>query len=178
MNTQEVEDTAFKLPDSLKDVEKGMPPAFLAKQNRVYNTATAAKLAAILNEYDRQVVHDAAQLRTYITNKLVEISGSKENKKTSDVLRALELLGKVSDVGLFVEKSEVTVTQTSTALLEATITSKIQQILARAEAAGNAVPVDAEFTVYDGEDDFNPVDAEFEELTEEDVEDVEDGEGL
>ena len=160
MNTQEAEDTAFKLPDSLKDVEKGMPPAFLAKQNRVYNTATAAKLAAILNEYDRQVVHDAAQLRTYITNKLVEISGSKESKKTSDVLRALELLGKVSDVGLFVEKSEVTVTQTSTALLEATITSKIQQILARAEAAGNAVPVDAEF----------------EEITDEDVEDVEEDE--
>ena len=92
----------------------------------IYTSAVGAKLSALLNEYDKQIVQDAAQLRTYITNKLIEISSCGNAK---DELRALELLGKISDVGLFVEKSEVNIVSTTPAALEHSIKEKINRIL-------------------------------------------------
>lgn len=94
----------------------------------IYTSAVGSRLSALLNEYDRQVVKDAVQLRTYITNKLLEISNCGTPK---DELRALELLGKISDVGLFVEKSEVNITHTTAAALEHSIKDKINRILGR-----------------------------------------------
>ncbi len=68
--------------------------------------AVILQLKSLLDEYDHQVVHSAASLRNYITNRLLQESmSSTPNGK----LKALELLGKISDVGLFTEKSEVTV---------------------------------------------------------------------
>lgn len=92
----------------------------------LYRSGMALKLAALLTEYDKQVVQDAAQLRTYITNKLIEISSCGNPK---DELRALELLGKVSDVGLFVEKSEVNIVHTSPAALEHAIKDRINRLI-------------------------------------------------
>lgn len=91
-------------------------------------TQSALKLAALLTEYDKQVVQDALQLRTYITNRLIEISSCGIAK---DELRALELLGKISDVGLFVEKSEINITTTSPAQIEHAIKEKINRLLGR-----------------------------------------------
>jgi hypothetical protein len=95
----------------------------------IYTSAVGAKLSALLNEYDKQIVKDAIQLRTYITNKLLEISNCGNAK---DELRALELLGKISDIGLFVEKSEVNITHTSAAALEHSIKDKINRMLGKA----------------------------------------------
>lgn len=120
----------------------------------MYSTATAMKLAAILNDYDKQVVRDAHQLRTYITNKLIVLSAS-GNHGTE--LRALELLGKTSDVGLFLDKSEVTVVHTNSADLGESLKTKIQNILSR-----NYTPEEP------------PVDAEFEDVEDEDEDDYED----
>jgi hypothetical protein len=120
----------------------------------MYSTATAMKLAAILNDYDKQVVRDAHQLRTYITNKLIVLSAS-GNHGTE--LRALELLGKTSDVGLFLDKSEVTVVHTNSADLGESLKTKIQNILSR-----NYTPEEP------------PVDAEFEDVEEEEEEEEED----
>ena len=111
------------------------------------------KLAAILNDYDKQVVRDAHQLRTYITNKLIVLSAS-GNHGTE--LRALELLGKTSDVGLFLDKSEVTVVHTNSADLGESLKTKIQNILSR-----NYTPEEP------------PVDAEFEDVEEEEEEEEE-----
>lgn len=97
--------------------------------NDIYTSAVGAKLSALLNEYDKQIVKDAVQLRTYITNKLIEISNCGTPK---DELRALELLGKISDIGLFVEKSEVNITHTNAATLEHAIKDKINRMLGRA----------------------------------------------
>ena len=92
---------------------------------RLYNTYTASKLATIMTEYDHQVVEDAAQMRTYVTNKLLEISSCGDSKQE---LRALELLGKISDVGLFSEKTEINVTHT-TESLEHSIKDKINRLM-------------------------------------------------
>ena len=127
--------------------------------SNMYSTATALKLALILGEYDKQVVRDAHQLRTYITNKLIFLSAT-GNHGTE--LRALELLGKTSDVGLFLDKSEITVVHTDSAALGESLRSKIQNILSRnytpeerpsRSSANEEHPVDAEFKDVDAEED-------------------------
>ena len=98
--------------------------------NQVFNTYTAVKLGSILSEYDKQVVEDSAQLRTYVTNKLVEVSDCGDTKHE---LRALELLGKISDVGLFAEKTEINVNHTADSL-EHAIKDKIARIIGMKES--------------------------------------------
>ena len=122
--------------------------------SNLYSTATAMKLAAILSEYDKQVVQDSFQLRTYITNKLIFLSDSGDPKTE---LRALELLGKTSDVGLFIDKSEVTVVHTSSSVLGETLKNKIQNILSRKyavveEAVFEEVPREP-ITLYAADED-------------------------
>ena len=81
---------------------------------------TPAALRAIdhqLKTFSHNIVEDAQQVRTYVTNKLLEET---DNPDPRIRIKALELLGKISDVGLFAEKSEVTVThQTSDDLRDA-----------------------------------------------------------
>lgn len=88
--------------------------------------AVAAKVGALLQAYDQQVVADAVQLRTVITNKLLLISDCGDTKYE---LKALELLGKIQDVGLFTEKSEVTVIHKTTEDLEAAIRDKVRRLI-------------------------------------------------
>ena len=107
------------VPGPVPKQKTGIAPA------QVFNTYTAVKLGSILSEYDKKVVEDSAQLRTYVTNKLVEVSGCGDMKHE---LRALELLGKISDVGLFAEKTEITVTHTADSL-EHAIKDKIARIM-------------------------------------------------
>ena len=125
-------------------------PAAPALPSNIFSTATSLKLAALLSEYDKQVVESANQLRTYITNKLLEISGSGNAR---DELRALEMLGKISDVGLFVEKSEVKITHTASVELENSIRNKIERILqAKLPAAPVDDEIDGDYTEVSPED--------------------------
>jgi hypothetical protein len=119
-----------------------VPPPVVVPSKKVsstagVSTAAAVKLTALLDEYDRQVVKDVAQLRTYVTNRLIELSSCGDTKSE---LKALELLGKISDVGLFVEKSEITITATSPAQIEHSIKEKLNRLLGR----GNIDIQDAE----------------------------------
>ena len=86
----------------------------------------AAKVGALLKAYDQQVVADATQLRTLITNKLILLTNCGDTKYE---LKALELLGKIQDVGLFTEKSEVTIIHKSSEDLEAAIRDKVRRLI-------------------------------------------------
>jgi len=92
----------------------------------VYKQGVAVRLSALLNVYDKQIVDDAVQLRHYITNRLIEISSCGTVK---DELRALELLGKISDVGLFTEKQEITVTHRTSEELEHAIKERVKRLI-------------------------------------------------
>jgi hypothetical protein len=92
----------------------------------VYKQGVAVRLSALLNVYDKQIVGDAVQLRHYITNRLIEISSCGTVK---DELRALELLGKISDVGLFTEKQEITVTHRTSEELEHAIKERVKRLI-------------------------------------------------
>jgi hypothetical protein len=80
----------------------------------------------ILRAYDREVVKDAQRLRHYVTNKLIVEA---ENADPRIRMRALELLGKVSDVGLFTERTEITVNNRSTVELENSLREKLSTLL-------------------------------------------------
>jgi hypothetical protein len=97
-----------------------------AQTNAVTTTASVMHLKSILSEYDQVVVNSAVQIRTYVTNKLIEETTHPDPKIR---IRALELLGKVGDVGLFIERSEVTIKHKTTLELEASIKGRISKLL-------------------------------------------------
>ena len=113
------------------DAGTDKPEEIKVPATRLFNTYTASKLATILTEYDHQVVEDVAQMRTYVTNKLIEVSSCGDTKQE---LRALELLGKISDVGLFSEKTEIHVTHT-TGQLEHAIKDRINRLMGQIHEA-------------------------------------------
>ena len=95
----------------------------------------------ILGEFGRSVVESAVSVRHLITNKLILET---ENPDAKVRLRALELLGKISDVGLFAEKSEVTVTHQSTDDLKKNLRRKLEKLINPPEVDGDEVVIDAE----------------------------------
>ena len=94
---------------------------------------------------------------TYITNRLLEESKCGDTKHE---IRALELLGKISDVGLFSEKTEINVTHTTDSLQHA-IKDKIGRLMGMVggdiqdvefEEVENAEEEDELETIVDEED--------------------------
>lgn len=92
----------------------------------IRNRGVENKLTTLLREYDQQIVKDGVQLRSYVTNKLIEIADCGDIKHE---LKALELLGKITDVGLFTDKSEMVVHHKTSADLEAAIRDRIKKLL-------------------------------------------------
>lgn len=68
---------------------------------------TIVHLESILNEWDQEVLDVGRRLRNYVTNKLIVESTDPDPKVR---LKSLEMLGKVSNVGLFSERVDITVT--------------------------------------------------------------------
>jgi hypothetical protein len=83
-------------------------------------------IKAILSEYDKAVVESAAQIRTFVTNKLLLESESPDPRIR---IKALELLGKISDVGLFTEKTEITMRHRPTEELEQLLRERLMKTL-------------------------------------------------
>jgi len=92
----------------------------------VSKTGTAKVLATAIKEYDFQVFADVQQARNFVTNKLVAMADCGDPKLE---LKALELLGKHSDIGLFTERSEITVHHTTSSSLEASIKERVKRLM-------------------------------------------------
>ncbi len=123
-----IEQLGGSLDFSPEDEHKAQ--ALIKGTQRVEKTVTkpgvAIKLAAILSQYDHQVINDAQQARTFITNRLVELCTCGDPKIE---IKALELLGKHSDIGIFTERSEVTVHYKNSNDIEVSITERIKRLL-------------------------------------------------
>jgi hypothetical protein len=98
----------------------------VATDRELSSPAVVAHLSALLNEYDHMVVRSAAQLRTYITNKLLEETANPDPRIR---LKSLELLGKVSDVGLFTDKTEITMRHKPTEELEQMLRERLTKVI-------------------------------------------------
>jgi hypothetical protein len=85
-----------------------------------------AHLGALLSEYDKVVVQSAGQLRTYVTNKLLMET---QHPDARIRMKSLELLGKISDVGLFTDKTEVTMRHKPTEELEQLLRERLTRVI-------------------------------------------------
>lgn len=129
---------------------------------KTYTPATYKEVKDILNEFSIRVVDNAAQIRLLVTNKLILDSNSPDDRTR---LRALELLGKISDVGLFVEKSEVTVNHRSSEELVGSLRAKIQKLMhpqgvedvKDVQVNGEVIDIDAELGFTEKEENSEKV---------------------
>ena len=114
------EKDAAKEKELLAAVAKAKKPSNLKEPN------TAFAAAAFLRSYGQQLAMDAAQARAAITNKLMEIANCGDPRYE---LKALELLGKHSDIGVFTERSEITVNYKDPEDLEKAIKDRVKRLL-------------------------------------------------
>lgn len=107
----------------------------LASDADLSSPGVVAHLGALLSEYDKVVVQSAGQLRTYVTNKLLLET---EHPDARIRMKSLELLGKISDVGLFTDKTEVTMRHKPTEELEQLLRERLTRVI-----EGEAVDIPA-----------------------------------
>ena len=128
--TKEDKDVAAKLAVAYADNPEKTSKKASHKNISTLTPASLVLTNSILQEFGHSVAESATQIRHLVTNKLLLES---ENADPRIRMRALELLGKISDVGLFAEKSEVTITHQSTEDLREKLRSKLEKLVNPAE---------------------------------------------
>jgi hypothetical protein len=145
----------------LEAVAKKQQPAPLKN----YSTALAA--SGFLKAYGQNLAHDVSEVRAALTNKLLEIADCGETKYE---LKAIELLGKHSDIGLFTERSEININYNSPESLENAIKERVKRLL-------NADIIDMKPIGMDLDEELGIFDADFEEIENADAPEGEGEEG-
>ena len=136
--TQEDRDNAAKLVAAYAENPDNASKKVTNKRAASLTPASLVLTDAILKEFGQSVVENSLHIRHLVTNKLLLES---ENPDARIRMRALELLGKISDVGLFAEKSEVTITHQSTDDLRARLKGKLEKLI-EGEVVEDATAID------------------------------------
>ena len=102
---------------------------------QIKTPAAVQHLVGMLTAYDWEFVHQARELRGYTVAKLLEEC---ENPNANIRLKALGLLGKVTEVGLFTDKIEVKKTD----LTDEEIDRKLKEKLAKFMGVQDAEPIE------------------------------------
>lgn len=126
-------------PQDITEEERTVSRAAFAGEIKISDEDLAyagvvAHIGALLNEYDRTIVKSATQLRTYVTNRLILES---DNPDPRIRMKSLEMLGKISDVGLFTDKTEITMRHRPTEELEQMLRERLTKVI-----EAEAVPAD------------------------------------
>lgn len=108
--------------------EKALIESVVKKQDKapLKNFTTALAASAFVKTYGHNLAHDVTEVRAALTNKLMEIANCGETKYE---LKALELLGKHSDIGLFTDRSEITINYKDPESLENAIKERVKRLL-------------------------------------------------
>jgi len=144
---KEDKDTAAALAVSYAEDPHKTSKAATPKRVAQLTPATLLLTDRILKDFGHSVVKSATQIRHLVTNKLIEET---ENPDPRIRIRALELLGKVSDVGLFAEKSEVTITHQTSDDLKEKLREKLSRLV-NPDDIEDAVTLDADAIDVDAE---------------------------
>jgi len=139
--TQEDEDVAARLAVAYADNPEKTSKKVTTRKAAALTPASLILTSSILQEFGHSVAESAVQIRHLVTNKLLLES---ENADPRIRIRSLELLGKISDVGLFAEKSEVTVTHQSTDDLRNKLRDKLEKLINPEEEIEDAIILDGE----------------------------------
>lgn len=107
-----------------------------ATDEELSDPGVVLEVNAILDDYAKQVVKSAVDLRHLVTNKLLLLSNNRDPRIQ---LKALEMLGKISDVGLFTEKTEITLRHRPTEELEQLLRERLTKIV-EGEVIDRTVP--------------------------------------
>jgi AAA+ ATPase superfamily predicted ATPase len=112
---------AFKTAELLK-------AAIKKRDLKPINNTPAVAFGAkeFIRTYSARLAVEISDVRTALTNKLLELANCGDPRYE---LKALELLGKHSDIALFTERSEVTVNYKNSTDLEGAIKDRIRRIL-------------------------------------------------
>lgn len=134
----------FGSPNVLTNEEREKARAvIMAKMDYkvVQESSTAIYLRSLVADYDHIVAKSAEQMRTYVTNALIEEAAPGAKNR----IKALELLGKISEVGLFTERTEITVRHQSSIELETRVREKLARLMGKplstTDIEVNATPV-------------------------------------
>ena len=113
-------DDAIKTAELLKSAIKKQDTKALS------NPLVAFGAKEFIRTYSTRLAVEVSDIRTALTNKLLELANCGDPRYE---LKALELLGKHSDIALFTERSEVTVNYKNSTDLEGAIKDRIRRIL-------------------------------------------------
>ena len=124
--TKEDRENAAKLVCAYAEDSETTSKKVTAKRAATLTPASLLLTDAILKEFGQSVVESSLHIRHLVTNKLLLES---DNPDARIRMRALELLGKISDVALFAEKSEITITHQSTDDLRDRLRGKLERLV-------------------------------------------------
>ena len=142
-----------------KDIAAALAVSYAENPEKTSKAATPRRVAQltpatllltdrILKDFGHSVVKSATQVRHLVTNKLIEET---ENPDPRIRIRALELLGKISDVGLFAEKSEVTITHQTSDDLKEKLREKLSRLARPVDDIEDAIMIDGSIIDVDKE---------------------------
>jgi hypothetical protein len=168
LDTTPTEQDKVEAEQMLYELAENEPKAnkVLAKKAPQIRPATYGHVKSLLDEFSIRVVDNALQIRLLVTNKLLLDSNNDDPRVR---IRALELLGKITDVGLFTEKSEVTINHRSTQDLTSSLRAKIQRLMHPEVEDVNTIKMNGE--VIDLDKELGLEEEEVEEIEEVEVKD-------
>jgi len=114
------QDTANQTTALLEKALKNKDKKALASPQVAYGARQFVEL------YGKRLAMEMSDVRIAVTNKLMELANCGDPRYE---LKALELLGKHSDIALFSERSEVTINYKSSSDLEEAIKERVKRLL-------------------------------------------------
>lgn len=158
-NTAELLETLgapLEVDPSTLQQEKSLIDAVVKQQKSapLKNYSTALAASAFIKTYGHNLAHDVVEVRAALTNKLLEIANCGETKYE---LKALELLGKHSDISLFTERSEININYNSPEALESAIKERVKRLLNAdvIDMTPTGMDLDEELGIYERQTPFD-----------------------
>lgn len=122
------------------------------------NAGALIHLEAILSEYDKGLLNTATRLRAYVTNKLL-LETIDEDAKVR--IKALELLGKITNVGLFSERIDINVTHRTVEEIDSELDNVLEKFLGPVERVDTETAEELDSLLSMTDEEIGIVDVEF-----------------